>query len=351
MKHYNLVLSANNDIHYAEHSIEVQVPFICYFFPNASIVPVLINDTNETSKQLATVLSEVIEHDSTIKIIASTDLSHYLTQQQGFIQDTDTIRCIQYANADTFHAHLIRDDISMCGAGAVQTLKHVLDSINHTSVLIAHDASPSKTNSVVGYASILFIHTHVSRFGVNDDIVSINDTQKQQLLSLSRYVLMNGVTIKKNINTEINSSHFNLKLGGIFVTLTDMLTDELRGCIGHTYSNNNIYNDIIELTNSAFKNDSRFDNTNINPDTLRITISLLSESWKIKSMDDFIPRKHGLIVRDNYGNSALYLPEVYGQFGLDTKTKFIQSLCKKGNIRKHDTLSLSVFTTTRFSEN
>jgi AMMECR1 domain-containing protein len=64
---------------------------------------------------------------------------------------------------------------------------------------------------------------------------------------------MNGVTINKNINTEINSSHFNLKLGGIFVTLTDMLTDELRGCIGHTYSNNNIYNDIIELTNSAIK--------------------------------------------------------------------------------------------------
>ena len=67
MKHYNLVLSANNDIHYAEHSIEVQVPFIRYFFPNASIVPVLINDTNETSKQLATVLSDVIEHDSTKK--------------------------------------------------------------------------------------------------------------------------------------------------------------------------------------------------------------------------------------------------------------------------------------------
>ena len=55
-------------------------------------------------------------------------------------------------------------------------------------------------------------------------------------------------------------------------------------------------------------------------------------------MDDFIPRKHGIL-------------SVYGQFGLDTKTKFIQSLCKKGNIRKHDTLSLSVFTTTRFSEN
>ena len=137
--------------------------------------------------------------------------------------------------------------------------------------------------------------------------------------------------------------------------MKDKYTDELRGCIGHIVSHAPLQNEIIELTNSSFRKDTRFDNTDVDPRTLKITISLLSELRGIKSMNEFVPGTHGLIVEDNvHGKNALYLPEVYGRNGLDTKHKFLFSLCKKGNIAEIDcftnTLNLYVFTTFVFGE-
>ena len=371
MAMYDLAF-VNTDIHNEEHSIEVQVPFVRYFFPHTRIVPVLINDTENTARVLSSVIYDIMKTDRTIKLIISTDLSHYLTHNDALILDNATIHAIMYNNATDFHSKLPL--LSMCGSGAVQTLKHVLDRIDHTSTLVMRDDSShgQPNDSVVGYASIVFHRSNrVEKFG---DSTRISINKQKQLLTLSRNVLMNYSIISttdtqntwnsqnsknaqylQNTWNSQNSQDTLIHRGGVFVTLKDKYTDELRGCIGHIVSHASLQNEIIELTNSSFRKDTRFDNTDVDPRTLKITISLLSELRGIKSMNEFVPGTHGLIIEDNvHGKNALYLPEVYGRNGLDTKHKFLFSLCKKGNIAEIDcftnTLNLYVFTTFVFGE-
>jgi AmmeMemoRadiSam system protein B len=63
--------------HRSEHSIEVQLPFIQHFFPDAGIVPVLTSP-NPKSITSGQAIGEVIgELDKKVVCIGSTDLTHY----------------------------------------------------------------------------------------------------------------------------------------------------------------------------------------------------------------------------------------------------------------------------------
>ena len=63
--------------HSAEHSLEVQVPFIKYFFPQAKIVPVRVS-VGRKAELFGKRIGEVIAvGKKKIIVIASTDLTHY----------------------------------------------------------------------------------------------------------------------------------------------------------------------------------------------------------------------------------------------------------------------------------
>ena len=66
------------EAHNSEHSIEVQVPFIQYFFPGSKILPIIV-----TPRENAIILGQTIgtiiqqRQDKKIICIGSTDLTHY----------------------------------------------------------------------------------------------------------------------------------------------------------------------------------------------------------------------------------------------------------------------------------
>ncbi len=64
--------------HRAEHSIEVQVPFMQYLFPGAKILPIIV-PPREQAVALGTSVGNVINEDEHKKIVClgSTDLTHY----------------------------------------------------------------------------------------------------------------------------------------------------------------------------------------------------------------------------------------------------------------------------------
>jgi AmmeMemoRadiSam system protein B len=66
------------DAHGAEHSIEVQVPFVQYLFAGAKILPILVPPT-EKAIGLGESVGEIIAQDEQRRIIClgSTDLTHY----------------------------------------------------------------------------------------------------------------------------------------------------------------------------------------------------------------------------------------------------------------------------------
>lgn len=77
----NNIFEYNNVPHVEEHSIEVQLPFIKYFWPEAKIVPIL---TGKSTSSISRKLSESLEHvlrdklESTLFIVSSS-ISSYET--------------------------------------------------------------------------------------------------------------------------------------------------------------------------------------------------------------------------------------------------------------------------------
>ncbi len=68
----------NPEAHQSEHSIEVQIPFIQYFFQDSKILPIVV-PPRENSIELGESIGKIIGQNSDTKTICigSTDLTHY----------------------------------------------------------------------------------------------------------------------------------------------------------------------------------------------------------------------------------------------------------------------------------
>ncbi|MDR3668545.1 MAG: AmmeMemoRadiSam system protein B, partial [Ignavibacteriaceae bacterium] len=89
--------------HETEHSVETQVPFIQYLFPNAKIVPIVIgtNDLRLCTK-FGKVLAQILK-DKNALIVASSDLSHYPNYEDAVSTDKSTLDIITKMNTSDIH--------------------------------------------------------------------------------------------------------------------------------------------------------------------------------------------------------------------------------------------------------
>jgi AmmeMemoRadiSam system protein B len=71
------VASLSNAAHRTEHSIEVQVPFVQYCFPQARICPVVVPPTADAVRLGQWLGQWMRDQDRAIVCLASTDLTHY----------------------------------------------------------------------------------------------------------------------------------------------------------------------------------------------------------------------------------------------------------------------------------
>jgi hypothetical protein len=110
--------STSAEPHWLEHSLEVQLPFLASAVGVVPIVPVLfggpVSDWHaEIGKQLAAML------DPEDLVIASTDLSHYLSEQEANAIDTRSIETVLSKDWNAFADSIENQTCSMCGASAV----------------------------------------------------------------------------------------------------------------------------------------------------------------------------------------------------------------------------------------
>lgn len=92
-------VSVNNAIMKNEHSSGALIPYIKYYFPDASINTIAIPATMnlEESIKLGSFLSEILVDDNTL-LVASLDFSHYLTVPEAYERDSETLQAIQEKN-------------------------------------------------------------------------------------------------------------------------------------------------------------------------------------------------------------------------------------------------------------
>ncbi len=147
-----------------EHSAEVIIPFIQYYFRNneVNILPVCIKDQTVTmARKLASDLYQAVtETGRDIMIIASSDFSHFLTPEQGHKQDELVLEKIVSKDIDKLEHTVKENQISVCGYGTVMTLMAYAEMVQHDykSIVLArgHSGEVLPSREVVDYISILF---------------------------------------------------------------------------------------------------------------------------------------------------------------------------------------------------
>jgi MEMO1 family protein len=149
-----------------EHSAEVIIPFIQYYFGNdaVQILPICMKEyTSTAARQLADHLHMAVsETGRNTLLIASSDFSHFLTPEQGYNQDQMVLDAIVKRDVDGLERTVNKHHIAVCGYGPIMTLMAytgLQDQQYSASVLArGHSGEVSPSSEVVDYISILF-HT------------------------------------------------------------------------------------------------------------------------------------------------------------------------------------------------
>ena len=155
------LVEENEAAHRAEHSLEVELPFIQYFRPDAAIVPIIVSPEAGYGdlEALGRALAEAIRKDGReILIAASTDMSHYVSQKTAEKKDMTAIRKVLDLDPAGLFETVVSERISMCGfqpttAALVASLGLGAKGAELVRYATSGDAS-GDYSQVVGYAGI-----------------------------------------------------------------------------------------------------------------------------------------------------------------------------------------------------
>jgi len=297
-----------------EHSVEVQLPIIKYFFPDAKILPILTGEANN--------ISEIIEkYYNEASFVISSDLSHFLAYKDAQKVDNYSANAIETLNTECFFPQ------QACGYDGVCGLIKFASSRNYSLIRIGMYNSGDITNDksrVVGYGSWFLYEGTKNQYIKNHLSDFIKNVCKQSI-----YSKLFGINneIVEDMPAVLNQT------GASFVTLE--IDNNLRGCIGSIIAHRELINDLRSNAVSAAFSDSRFPPLSKNEfDKISIKVSLLSEPQLIEfeNEQDLLTKiyPNGLIIKDN-AKQAVYLPVVWEQ--LPNPEDFLISLKIKAGMK------------------
>ena len=317
------------EAHKAEHSIEVELPFLQTVLGEFEFVPILIGEADADE-----IAAAILEHlDDETLIVASSDLSHYLPYETANEIDAFTVRTIAEADADLLQL------CEACGKLPVAVLLRIAREKGwHPHVLDARNSGDTagEKRQVVGYCSVAFTEKDEPFIPPEHSRDLLDEDEQQTLLELARASL--EAAVKREEPPAPDESELSEKLrrpGGAFVTL--MEHGELRGCIGHILPYDPLYRSVIKNAASAARRDPRFPPvTKAELDMIHVEVSVLSVPKLLEAssskqlLEKLTPGKDGvyLVVGPR---SSTYLPQVWEQ--LPDKIEFLSRLSQKAGLR------------------
>jgi len=150
--------------HEEEHSLEVQLPFLQFLHPEFSIVPLCVSPAADYAalEELGKALAAAVRgSDRDILIVASTDMSHYVSQETAKKKDAQAIERIVALDARGLYEVVQEKDISMCGfqptTAAILAAKE-LGAVRADLVrYMTSGESSGDFDQVVGYAGLRIV--------------------------------------------------------------------------------------------------------------------------------------------------------------------------------------------------
>jgi hypothetical protein len=112
------IFGIDNHASIKEHSLEVQVPFVQYINPAAKILPITVaaRDVQQlmaAGKEIAALIKDTPDN---ILMIASTDMSHFISEERAREKDKKAIDKILQLDPEGLMNTVAMERISMCGA-------------------------------------------------------------------------------------------------------------------------------------------------------------------------------------------------------------------------------------------
>jgi len=312
--------------HKEEHSIEVQIPFLQKSLPGVKIVPVMMGiPSKKTIFRLADAMAEILPGKKVL-VIASTDMSHYLSKKEANTLDSETIGLIRASDTATLIKKIEKRENIMCGGGGViSALLYIGESKSLRIEILRYadsSAAGGPSDQVVGYLSAAVYSTPpITKFSLTAD-------EKGELLDLARSAVNRYVRNNEVITYEPQSPVL-LSRKGAFVTLKKKQL--LRGCIGYIEPVTPLYKTVIQAAIYAASQDMRFKPvSDLELKDLNIEISVLTLPQKINDPDVITVGKHGLIISQG-DKKGLLLPQVPIEQKWSRKT-FLQHTCLKAGL-------------------
>lgn len=110
-------LTANHAAHDQEHSLEVQVPFLCALKEQFTAVPVAVSDPRPSALATAAgAMAAVLKSwPVPVSILVSSDMSHYVSQEQAKRLDSMAIEAMLRLDPAALYDTVRKERISMCG--------------------------------------------------------------------------------------------------------------------------------------------------------------------------------------------------------------------------------------------
>jgi len=312
-----------DDAHSAEHSIEVQLPFLQYVMKNHfTIVPIVIGtDTRAICTEIARELKPYFNPRNLF--IISTDFSHYPSYENAVKVDMASANAICSNSIQTLLDTLRGNEAlkipnlatSMCGWSCVMTLLEMtkeMPDVKYHEILYRNsgDAGSAGRDRVVGYHAIAVTLDTKETTGT----FILSENEKRELLSIARKTVASYIGKRRAPDTDASSfSPALLTKCGAFVTLKK--NGVLRGCIGRFDADEPLYKIVQSMAIASATEDPRFPPVEESElAALDVEISVLTPMRKILSIDDIELGKHGIYVKKGW-HSGTFLPQVATETG------------------------------------
>lgn len=147
--------------HLAEHSLEVELPFLYARQPKLTIVPITLSPLDAaTCRKIGDAIGGMLKKEGgDTLIVASTDMNHYESQERTIEKDKLAIAKVLALDADGLLTTCGEHRISMCGVVPTAVAIHACKVLGaKKATLVKHATSGDVSGdygAVVGYAGFL----------------------------------------------------------------------------------------------------------------------------------------------------------------------------------------------------
>ena len=349
----------------AEHSLEVQLPWLQRTLGNFKLVPIIMGDQNYNieralGRALAkALLAETPEARAQTLILVSSDLSHYHPYDYANNVDHQTLQAIaegDYLSLSRNFAMWERgvQTWEACGGGPIVAGMIAAEGLGATHAQIlkyanSGDATGDKTR-VVGYGAVAITPAGPADAKKNADF-SLTGREKDALMKIARSSVETAVRDRKMYLVGTPSFPRLEEARGAFVTLKEH--GELRGCIGYITSMKSLAETVRDVAAYAALEDTRFTPVTAKElPLLEYEISVMSPLRRVLDIKEIKVGKHGLIMKQG-DIEGILLPQVPVEEHWDRDT-FIQETCLKAGLPrqawKEDDTDIFMFTALVFGE-